>query len=127
MFKIIQKIVPGLLFWGVVIFVIFSTPYPDSLTQANLNQTALFFIPLYLAFVFTLNIILKNIFISSSISLGLIFFLILQALDSLNIVTGILIIISVGLLVSYFKKNQRKELIKLPKIHKLTNLRRREK
>ncbi len=125
--KVAQRIIPALLLWGGFIFVIFNIPYPDSLTQANLSQTGLFFIPLYLALAFTLNIFLKNFFISSSISLGLIFFLILQALDSLNIVTGILIIISVGLLISYFKRNQRKELTKLPKIHKLTNLQRREK
>lgn len=127
MFKIIQKIILGLLFWGGFIFVVLNVPYPDSLTQANLNQVIPFFASLFLVLLLTFNIFLKNIFISFSISLGVILFLILQALDSLNLVTGILIIISAGLLISYFKKTKSKHLVKLPKIPKLTKLQGRKK
>lgn len=127
MLKFILKIIPALFLWGIFIFVVLKIPYPQSLTQANLTQLGLFFIPLYFALTSTLNIFLKNIFISSSISLGLILLLILKALDSINIVTAILIIIMVALLVSYFsKKNKRQNLnpiksnlTKLPKIPKL--------
>lgn len=127
MHKLIKRIIPSLLFWIVFIFIIFNTPYPDSLTQANLNQVIPFFASLFLVLLLTFNIFLKNIFISFSISLGVILFLILQALDSLNLVTGILIIISAGLLISYFKKTKSKHLVKLPKIPKLTKLQGRKK
>lgn len=117
---------PSLIFWGIFIYVILQIPYPENLTAANATQLLSFFIPLFLAITLTLNLVLKNIFISSSISLGLIFLLFLKALDSLNLVTGILIIISVGLLASYFRKIKKKNLTKLPKIPKLTQLRRQK-
>lgn len=107
MSKIILKAFPPLFFWGIFAGVILTIPYPESFTQAKLDQLAFFFLPLFLALTFTLNIFLKNILQSFSISLGLIFLLILKALDSLNFVTGILILISVGLLSSYFKKAKR--------------------
>ncbi len=118
--KIILKIIPALFFWGIFIFIIFQIPYPDSLTQANFTQIIPFLIFLYLALVFTINIVLKNILLSAIISFGLIFLLIIKALDSLNIVTGILIAIATYLLASSFKKTKRKDLTKHPKIHKLT-------
>ena len=117
------KIIPTILFWGGFIYVLFMIPYPQSLTEANILQITLFFISLFLTLIFTSNIYLKSFFNSSSISLGLIFLLILKALDSLNIVTGLLIIISVGLLISYFRKIKKHNLTKLPKIPKLTQLR----
>lgn len=124
------KIIPALLLWAIFIYVILLIPYPDSITQANFQQLFFFFIPLFFAIIFTLNIFLKNVFLSASISLGLNFVLIVKALDSLNLVTGVLIIISVGLLVSYFKKRKRRSLIpiesgltKWGKIPKLTKLR----
>lgn len=98
------KVIPSLLFWGIFIFVVLKIPYPESLTQANSLQIFPFFISLYLALVFTLYIFQKNILFSSSICLGLIFLLILKALDSLNIVTGILTTIATYLLASYFLK-----------------------
>ncbi len=101
---------------------VLQVPYPDSLTQANFNQVIPFFVSLYLALVFTLNILFRNILLSASICLSLIFLLILKALDSLNIVTGILIIVATGLLASYFRKVKRKGLTKQAKLHKLTQL-----
>lgn len=113
----------GLISWGILIWVILQIPYPDSLSQARLTQLLLFFIPLYLALVFTLNILLKNILLSCSISLGLILLLVIKALDSLNLVTGILVTIATYLLAGYFRKTNRKHLTKLSKIPKLTRWR----
>ncbi|MDO8639119.1 MAG: hypothetical protein Q7R43_06090, partial [Candidatus Daviesbacteria bacterium] len=96
-----------ILSWGIFIFIVFNIPYPDSLAQANLMQAALFFGSLFLGIALTLNIFLINILMSFAISLCLIFLLILKALDSLSIVTGVLLLISAGLLFSYFKKNKR--------------------
>src|SRR3989344_2424392 len=116
MAKIIFKILPALIFWGAFVFVVLNIPYPESLTQANFTQILPFFVSLYLALVFTFNILFKNILFSSSICLGLIFLLILKALDSLNIVTGILIVVATYLLASYFRKAKRKGLTKQTKI-----------
>lgn len=117
------KFMPAILFWGAFIFFVLMIPYPQTLTEANALQISLFFIPLFLALMFSFNIFLKNALISFSISLGLIFLLVLKALNSLNIVTGILIIISIGLFLSYFKKIKKRNLTKLPKIPKLSKLR----
>ncbi len=123
MLKILPKIIPVLIFWAIFGYVVLQVPYPDSLTQANPTQLLAFFLSLFLAITFTLNIFLKNIFSSCSISLGLIFLLILKALDSLNLVTGILTTVAIGLLISYFRKIKRKNLTKILKIPKLTHVR----
>ena len=121
------KIFPALIFWGIFIFVIFQLPYPESLTQASLFQLLAFFIPLFLALVLTLNLFLKFIFFSASISLGIIFLLLLKALNTLNFVSAALIIVAVGLLLSYFRKNKVKHnLTSLSKISKLTSLHRKK-
>lgn len=122
MFKVISKIFPAVLLWAIFAYVVSQVPYPQTLTQATSYQLFLFFIPLFLSLSLTINLFLGNIFSSSSISLGLIFLLILKALDSLNLVTATLILIAIGLLISYFKKVGRKNLTKLPKIPKLTKL-----
>lgn len=120
--KILGKLIPALLFWTALAFVIFQIPYPESLAQAKVNQIIPFFASLFLSLIFTINIFLKNILSSSSISLGLILLLILKALDSLNIVTTVLILIAIVLLLSYFKKAKKRNLSKLPKINKLQSL-----
>ena len=117
--KKLKKIIPALIFWAILIFIVLKIPYPESLAQANFVHIVLLFLFLYLALAFTFSAI---------ISLGLIILLFLQALNSLNIVTGILTIIAIGLFISYFKKIKRKDLnpiksdlTKLPKIPKLTS------
>lgn len=114
---------PAILFWGAFIFFVLMIPYPQTLTEANALQISLFFIPLFLALMFSFNIFLKNALISFSVALGIILLLTLKALDSFNIVTGAVTIISTGLLISYFKKMKKRNLTKLPKIPKLTQLR----
>lgn len=137
---LILKIIPALILWAVFIFVVLKIPYPDSLTQANLTQVIPFFASLFLALLFTLNIFSRNILLSAAIALGLIFLLMLEALDSLNLVTVILTLIATGLLTSYFlkgnsptvyfRKNKKRnlnpvksDLTKQTKIPKLTQLR----
>lgn len=122
--KLLSKVIPAVLLWGFFAFAVSQVPYPQTLTQATLFQLFSFFIPLFLALTITLNLFLKKIFSSSSISLGLMCLLILKSLDSLNLVTSLLILVAVYLLVSYFKKTKR-SLTKLPKIPKLTRLRRK--
>lgn len=123
MLKLLFKNLPGLFFWGIFALVVFQIPYPENLTQANTLQILGFFIPFFLAVSLTINIFLINIFSSSSISLGIIFLLVLKALDSLNLVTGTIIVIATILLVSYSRKIKKKSLTKLPKIPKLTHVR----
>lgn len=124
MFKFLYRFVPILTFWAIFIYVVLQVPYPESLTQVNLIQLSVFFISLFLAITLILNLFLKNIFISGSISLGIIFLLILKALDSLNLVTAILVIVSTGLLISYFRKIKKKSLTNWKKIPKLSRLQR---
>jgi len=119
MSKIILKVIPALACWGIFAYVVLQIPYPETLTQANAIQIFPFFISLYLALLLTLNIFLKNILFSASVCLGLILLLILKALESLNIVTGILIAITTSLLASYFRKARRSRLTKATKITKL--------
>lgn len=108
------KIIPALIFWGIWILVIFYVPYPESLTQASLWQILAFFIPLFLALTFTL---------SAPVALGIVFLTLLKALDTLNFVSAILIIVAVGLLLSYFKRGKGKHnLTSIPGISKLTHL-----
>lgn len=132
MLKLIMKILPALFFGGVFLLTVFQIPYPESLTQATILQILGFFIPLFLLISFVVNIFIKNLFLSSSISLGIIILLLLKALDSLNLVTGGIITVAVILLVSYFRKIKKrspsinsglKNLTKLPKIPKLTHVR----
>ncbi len=126
MFKNISKIIPALFLWGILIVVVLQIPYPESITQANFAQLILFFIPLFLSLIFTINIFLRNIFSAASISLGLIFLLFLKALDSLNLVTAVLIVIATALFISYFRKIKRGSLTKLPKIPKLHAIQRKK-
>jgi len=107
MFNFLLKILPGLISWGIFIFVIIDVPYPNSITSANIIQISSFFLPLFLALIFSLNIFFKKILLSSLISLGLVCVLILKALDSLNLVTVILTTVSIYLLVSYFRKSKK--------------------
>lgn len=103
----LARIIPVLIFWGIFAIVVLQIPYPQTITQADSAQVTLFFLPLLLSLSFTINLLLKNILSSGSISLGLIFLLILKALDSLNLVTGVLIIIATYLLISYFRKAKK--------------------
>lgn len=122
--KIFLKIAPALIFWGIFILVIFQVEYPKSLTQASLWQILAFFIPLFLAFLFLLNIFVNFFIVSCIISTGLILLLILKSLDALNLVTGGLTLLAVYLFLSYFHKSKKRGLTSSMKIPKLKSLRR---
>lgn len=109
--KKILKIFSALIFWIIWILVIFYVPYPESLTQASAWQILAFFTSLFLALTFTL---------SAPIALGIVFLLLLKALDALNFVSAALIIIAVVLLLSV-------RLTSSKKISKLTSLQRQRK
>lgn len=122
------KLIPALIFWGIWILVIFYVPYPESLTQASAWQMLAFFVPLFLALTFTLNLFFNFIFSSAAISLGVVFLLLLKALNALNFVSATLTIVAVGLLLSYFRKEKGKSsLTSGQKISKLTSLQRKRK
>lgn len=105
------KLVPALIFWVIWILVIFYVPYPESLTQASTWQIFIFFAPLFLAITFTLSV---------PIALGVVFLLLLKALDALNFVSVALVVAIVVLLT-------RVKLTSSGKISKLTSLRGRRK
>lgn len=126
MIQFILRTLPALIFWGIFGYVILQVPYPKSLTQATPLQLLAFFISLFLAITFTLNIFLTFLLLSSTLAIGIIFLLILKALDSLNIVTAILTLIAIGLLFSYFRKMKKGGLTSQDKISKLTSLQRRK-
>ncbi|MBI3109653.1 hypothetical protein HYZ06_01290 [Candidatus Daviesbacteria bacterium] len=127
MSKAFLKIFSALIFWGILILVLVYIPYPESLTSATPFQILIFFIPLFLALTFTLNLFFKFVFSSASISLGIVFLLLLKALDALNFVSAALTIVAVGLLLSYFKKERgKRHLTSVSKISKLTSLHRKK-
>ena len=125
MAQLLLKIISALIFWGIFIYVILYVQYPESLTQASVNQLLYFFIPLFLGLTFTINLILKSIISCITISFGIITLLILKALDSLNIATVGLTVIAIGLLFSYFKTPQ--SLTSGSKIPKLTRWRKQSR
>lgn len=119
MLKFSVKTISAIIFWGIFIFVIFQIPYPNSLIQANMIQMLSFFFPLFFALIFTINIFLNFLIRSILVSSALIVFLILQALQSLNLLTFILTSVAFGLFISYFKK--KTHLTSNLKIRKLTH------
>lgn len=127
MSKTFLKIFSALIFWGGLILVLVYIPYPESLTSATPFQILIFFIPLFLALTFTLNLFFKFVFSSASISLGIVFLLLLKALNTLNFVSASLTIVAVGLLLSYFRKEKgKRHLTSVSKISKLTSLHRKK-
>lgn len=124
MVRVLIKITPPVLLWIVFFVVVLKIPYPDSLIKANLVQVSFFFFPLFAAITFSINIFLKNLLLSSSISLLIISLLLLKALDTLNLITGLITVVPIGLLISYFRKNKPVSLTSLSKIPKLHSTRR---
>ncbi len=128
MAKIISKLFPVLILWFAFVYVLFNVDYPQTLVQASWFQFISFFLTLFLAILFTLNIFLSFLAVSFFISLGLIILLLLQALHTLNLVTGILTIVAIWLFISYFKKAKRPRFTKfqIPKLQ-LSNKNNRSK
>lgn len=123
MVKVFIKLIPSVIFWGMFGYVLMQIPYPQSFSQASPIQLLYFFASLFLSITFTLNIFLNFILLSSSVTVGIILLLILRAMELLNIVTTIMVLIAVGLLFSYFRKIKKRKLTLSSKIPKLTHWR----
>lgn len=119
------KAIPALIFWGIFILVIFTVPYPETLTSASSIQLLVFFIPLFLSLAFTFEIFIKFLPRSIALSFGLIILLILKPLGSLNLVSAGLTIVAIVLLISYFKKKRLTIHSNVPKIKNLSRRKRR--
>lgn len=77
----VKKILPPFLFAFILGLVIWQVKPPESITQANLSQLTLFFVPLILFLTFLTNLYTKYILKSFIFSLGITLILILKALD----------------------------------------------
>lgn len=114
--KFLPIILPGL----ILTWVIFKIEPPKSITQASVLQILLFFIPLFLLIVFLLNLYLRFLVYSAIMAIGIIILLLLQALNSLNIVSAALVIIACALLLKSIQRPKNKiPLAKIPKLGKL--------
>lgn len=93
MAAVVKKLIALLLFAGLFILVITNTEPPKSWNQASLFQIMAFFLPLLLAFTVLLDIFIRYIPHSFIIGLGLILGLSFYAVNQLNYLTGILVIL----------------------------------
>lgn len=122
MSRFLKKILPIIIFGGLLGLVVWQIQPPASLTEASFFQFLLFFIPLFLLLIFIFNL-LFNFFIRSLIlSLGIILLLIFKSLDLLNFVSSFLTILATILLIISFKKpkmfqQQKIQSLKLRKQH----------
>jgi hypothetical protein len=113
----IIKLFLALFFWAGFIGVLIFIPYPESFTQANLFQLACFFIPLFFGLFFSLNLLLKPILFSTTISIGLIILLVLKALNYFNFLSIGLTLTTTLLLLSSFKNTSGlTSIINMPKL-----------
>lgn len=101
---LIIRIAPLIIFCTAFALVIYLVEPPKSITEAEVLQLILFFIPLFLLTSFALNLLLKFLLRSFIVGLGFMILLILKALDSLNLVTFSLTVLATILLASAFKK-----------------------
>lgn len=119
---LIIRIAPLIIFCTAFALVIYLVEPPKSITEAEVLQLILFFIPLFLLTSFALNLLLKFLLRSLIVSLGFMILLILKALDSLNLVTFSLTVLATVLLASAFKKknsyNYQGKFLKAAKLQK---------
>lgn len=119
---LIIRIAPLIIFCTAFALVIYLVEPPKSITEAEVLQLILFFIPLFLLTSFALNLFLKFLLRSLVVSLGFMILLILKALDSLNLITFSLTVLATVLLASAFKKknsyNYQGKFLKAAKLQK---------
>lgn len=113
-----KKIWPAV-FWGIILgLVIFKVPPPATFTIAYFPQLLLFFAPLFLFFVFSINLIFTSLLWSIVISLGLIAIFILQALGFLNPITLTLTLVTILFSLSNSNRGKRRsQLLGVRKSH----------
>lgn len=104
---LLLRLLPAVTAWSIFAYTVFKVGYPQSLAQANFFQLVYFFLPLFLGLIFTVSLFLKSYLISTLISLGAVFLLLLQGLRILNLVSASLIAIATFLFISYFKKKPK--------------------
>lgn len=104
MSKYLKKLLP-IIFLGLCLgLVVWFTKPPASLTNTNIFQFLLFFIPLFFLLTFIFNLFFNFFLRSLILSLGIILLLIFKSLDLLNFVSSLLTILATILLIISFKK-----------------------
>lgn len=114
--KFLPKLLLPLISWGIFIYIVNTFEPSQTFTQISLFQALVFFIPLILALTFTINLIIRFLIFSFTISAALCLLLLLKGLGGLNPISGLLTLFAFGLLLSYLKQFKRKFQIR----HKLT-------
>lgn len=106
--KFLPKLLLPLIFWAAFIYIVNTFEPPQTFTQISLFQILLFFIPLFLAILFTINLIIRFLLFSLTISLAMCLLILLKGLGGLNPISGLLTLFAFGLLLSYLKQFKRK-------------------
>lgn len=98
----LHKIIP-MIFWIGFLLCVVLVSYPTSIVDASLKQLVAFFIPLLFALIFTFHLLIKSYYRCFVLAFGVILLLLLQAFDTLNLVTLILTSFGVALLMGNLK------------------------
>lgn len=106
MLKKLLKVAPVLFFWLVFILIVFNVDYPISIAQATFGQLTAFFVPLFIAIFLSINLMIKSLYSSTIIGLGIILLLILKALGILSVVTTTITLLAIFFLT--YKDNMPK-------------------
>ena len=106
--KFLPKLFLPLFLWGVFIYIVNTFEPPQIFTQISLFQILLFFIPLFLALTFTINMLVRFLIFSFTIALALCLIILLKGIGGLNPISGLLTLFAFGLLLSYLKQFKRK-------------------
>lgn len=118
----IQRLLPTIFFAAIFGLVIWQVKPPQTVFDASLTQLVLFYLPLYLLLTSLTNLYFQFLPKSLIASLGLILLPVLKSLDSLNLVTFTLTIVSSILITKSFKKTQKttfgREIPKLSRLKK---------
>lgn len=117
--KIILTLIPLAALTGVVYFV----PAPPSWPEASAWQILAFFLPILLFLTFLTNILFSYLPHAFIAGLGLMFLVVLQASNQINILSVVLTLAATILLIRLFPKmNYRFRLTRSPKIPKISQI-----
>lgn len=117
---ILKRILPILVLGVFLVGVIRQISPPQTFTQASMFQLLIFFIPLFLFLFFTVNAIIRFFLFSLILSFGLILIFVFRALDFLNPLTLIVIIVAIFLILRSLSRPHKKFYqAKIPRLSKL--------
>lgn len=120
---LLKKILLALFPLIILLLVVFFMKAPVSWTEATTLQILSLFIPLLLFFIFLSNILFSYLPHAFLAGLGIMFIVVLQASNQLNILTAILVIVTTILAIRFFPKlHYRLKLTKRTKIPKISQL-----